>query len=219
MERDDVPWDWVKGKARHLSGLQRALVSAGVAVLLLTPPAWACQYCEQAQAPHLAPRQLLDRGEVVVNLINRHPVYHVDVYGLIDGSVDDVWAAITTYDRYEDFLPLVTESSLRQRVGNLVHQYVKIRPPWPLQEHWMLNANLEKRKEGLLRFNMTDGNLRSEHGFWHLTPWSEHQTRLHYHVSLDPWLDFVPGWVIEFGTKVVMPDIVKGVRRRVKNRQ
>ncbi|MDB5099367.1 MAG: hypothetical protein JWM80_3788 [Cyanobacteria bacterium RYN_339] len=158
----------------------------------------------------------ISRGEIVVNYKSKHPVYWLDVWGLIDGTPDQVWKAITTYDRYQDFLPLVVESSVRKRAPGRCWQYVRMRPPWPLHDHWMVNANVENKATGNLSWTMDDGNLRMEHGYWQITPVGPNKCKLQYHLTVDPWLDVVPSWLVEFATKQVLPNVIKGVRKRVK---
>lgn len=159
----------------------------------------------------------LRRGEIVVHLVNRHPIYHLDVYGMIDAPSDTVWAAVTSYDAYHHFLPLVVESGVRRRTTGATWQYVKMQPPWPLHAHWMVNINVEDRAAGTVSWTMADGNLRFERGYWHIVSMGPAKTRLQYHLTVDPWLDIVPGWLIEFATRRVLPDVIKGIRARVKS--
>jgi len=158
----------------------------------------------------------INRGEIVVTLKQAHPIYYLDVYGVVDATPDAVWHAITTYDRYQDFLPMVVESGIRKREPGKIWQYVRMQPPWPLHDHWMVNANVENKRTWNISWTMADGNLRMEHGFWQITPLPSGKTRLQYHLTVDPWLDKVPGWLIELATKTVLPDVIKGVRKRVR---
>lgn len=153
-------------------------------------------------------------GEIVTTFIGLHPVYHLDAYGLVAAPMDKVWAAITSYDAYKDFLPMVVESRLVRRQGNKVWQRLTMRPPFPMHDHWVVNLNQEDRANGRLSFGMDDGNLRMEHGYWKLTPAAGGKTRVHYHITVDPWLDVVPQWLIQLGTGQIMPSVIKGARRR-----
>ena len=163
--------------------------------------------------------QKLERGEVVVQIKQRHPIYDIDVFGHIDGTPDQVWRAITAYDHYDEFLPLVTESALRKRQGNMVHQYVKMNPPWPFTEKWMVNACREDKARGRLSWDQAEGNVRFEKGFWAVTPLGPNKTRLQYHLTVDPWMDSMPGWVVDMVSKTTMPAVINGVRKRVKQDQ
>jgi ribosome-associated toxin RatA of RatAB toxin-antitoxin module len=158
----------------------------------------------------------ISRGEIVVNYRAHHPIYYLDVYGAVDASSDTVWKAITSYDHYQDFLPLVVESGIKKREPGKCWQYVRMRPPWPLHDHWMVNANVEKKSIGNLSWTMADGNLRFEHGYWQITPISAKRCKLQYHLTVDPWLDIVPNWLVEMATKKILPDVIKGVRKRVQ---
>lgn len=157
------------------------------------------------------------RGDIVVNYRNAlpTPIYYLDVYGLIDAPADDAWKAITSYDRYQEFLPLVVDSGVRKRTPRHCWQYVRMRPPWPLHDHWMVNANVENKASWNLSWTMADGNLRYEHGYWQITPVASNKCILQYHLTVDPWLDVVPSWLVEFATKQVLPSVIKGVRKRV----
>ena len=61
----------------------------------------------------------ISRGEIVVNYKSKHPIYWLDVYGLIDAPADQVWKAITSYGRYQDFLPRVVESGVDEQVAGV----------------------------------------------------------------------------------------------------
>lgn len=163
--------------------------------------------------------QKLEKGEAVALIKQRHPLYDLDVYGHVDGSVDQVWRAVTAYDRYHEFLPLVTESSLRKRVGNVAYQYVRMNPPWPFTEKWMVNAVREDKARGRLSWDQSEGNVRFEKGFWAVTSVGPNKTRVQYHLTVDPWMDAMPGWLVEMTSKTIMPGIVNGVRKRVKQDQ
>jgi ribosome-associated toxin RatA of RatAB toxin-antitoxin module len=163
--------------------------------------------------------QKLDKGEVVVLIKQRHPIYDLDVYGTIDGSADQVWRAVTSYDNYHEFLPLVTDSALRKRSGNMAYQYVRMNPPWPFTEKWMVNAHREDKVRGRISWEQAEGNVKFEKGFWAVTPVGPNKTRLQYHLTVDPWMDSMPGWLVDMTSKSIMPAIVNGVRRRVKQDQ
>lgn len=161
----------------------------------------------------------IQRGEIVVTLINRHPIYHLDVYGAVMAPPHEVWEAITTYDAFREFLPLVSESYLRKRTGQVAHQYIKMNPPWPFHDQWMVNVHTEDKRRWNLSWYQGDGNVKLEHGYWQLTPMTDGRTKLQYHLTVDPWMDQMPGWVVEWVTRSVMPDVVKGVRKRVASNQ
>ena len=175
------------------------------------------------QAPGLAPAaqanpahdQRLAKGEIVVDLISKHPIYHFDVYGVVDGTPEQVWEVITDYHQYRDFLPLVSESNVRKRHNDTVYQYVQMSPPWPFHKQWMVNACKEEKARWTMSWTMSEGNVKLEHGYWRLTPLPDGKTKLQYHLTVDPWMDHVPSWVVETVTRSVMPDIVKGIRKRV----
>ncbi|HEY9720375.1 MAG TPA: SRPBCC family protein, partial [Oscillatoriaceae cyanobacterium] len=100
----------------------------------------------------------LQQHDTIVNVTYTQPLYHLDVYGLIQASPDEVWQAITCYDHYDQFLPLVTKSRLRKRDGNVAYQYVRMNPPWPFHVQWMVNANQENKATGSLNFSEASGN-------------------------------------------------------------
>ncbi len=181
-------------------------------------PARAADQTQITTNPTAAQEAQIARGEIVVAMVNRHPIYHMDVYGTIDAPFDAVWSAVTSYDDYKEFLPLVVESTVRKRAGGATHQYVRMRPPWPLHDHYMVNLNVENRRKGSVAWTMAPGetNLRFERGYWQVNPMGPNRTRLQYHLTVDPWLDIVPGWLVEFATRQVLPDVIKGTRKRVK---
>lgn len=185
-------------------------VALGLAALMAAaPPASA------ADAPLSALDRRLASGEIVVKVAKSAPtVYELDVYGNVEAPQETVWAAITSYDRYGEFLPLVTESSLQSRSGARVRQLVKMTPPWPFPKHWFVNACVENKAAGVLSWTMAEGTPKYEQGYWQLVPRGASKTRLRYHLSVDPWMDSVPAWVVSMVTQVTMPDVVKGVRRR-----
>lgn len=199
--------------------LRLGLTAMAVWMLAVTPSLAAPSALSLSQPYTASMEDQVRRGEIVVTLINRHPVYHLDVYGAVTAPPHEVWEAITTYDAYREFLPLVTESYLRKRTGQLAYQYIKMNPPWPFHDQWMVNVHVEDKKRWNLAWTMGDGNVKLEHGFWQLTPLPDGRTKLQYHLTVDPWMDQMPGWVVEWVTRSVMPDIVKGVRKRVAANQ
>jgi ribosome-associated toxin RatA of RatAB toxin-antitoxin module len=170
-----------------------------------------------ARAEQLTPEveARLAKGEVVVLLKSRHPIYYFNVYGVVNAPPDDVWRAITAYDRYNEFLPLVATAELRRRSGNTAWQYLKMDMPWPFIKHWVINENQEDRARGILSFKQAEGNVKLEYGYWQVTPLPDGKTRLLYNLTADPWMDFVPSWLVELVTRQIMPDVIKGVRKRV----
>jgi ribosome-associated toxin RatA of RatAB toxin-antitoxin module len=184
----------------------------------VTPPPYppVTMYVNQL-TPYL--EQKLDKGEIVVLLKQRHPLYDLDVYGNVEGTVDQVWNAVTSYDHYDEFLPLVTEAYLRKRQNNLAYQYIRMNPPWPFTEKWMVNAHKEDKARGMLTWEQAEGNVRFERGFWAVKAVGPNKTRLQYHLTVDPWMDNMPGWVVDMVTKGIMPNVIKGARKRVKQDQ
>jgi ribosome-associated toxin RatA of RatAB toxin-antitoxin module len=158
----------------------------------------------------------LERRDIIVDLKTELPIYHLDVYGLVDGTPEQVWEAITSYNSYNEFLPLVTDSSVRKRADKTVYQYVKMNPPWPFHQQWMVNANKEDKINGIISWTMADGNVKLEHGYWAVTPMPNGKTRLQYHLTVDPWMDNMPSWVVSMVTRGVMPQVIRGVRKRVE---
>lgn len=196
-----------------LAAFSFAIASPAVAQAPATPKPAFVPFIVTSLTP--AQEARLAKGEVLVGLVAKHPIYHLDVYGIVDGTPDQVWSVITDYGGYGDFLPLVTESGVQKRQGSVVFQHVKMDPPWPFHDQWMVNECVEKKATWNLSWKMADGNVKMEHGFWQLTPLPGGKTRLQYHLTVDPWMDAMPSWVIEMVTRSVMPDIVKGVHKRV----
>ncbi|MEB3330470.1 MAG: SRPBCC family protein [Candidatus Sericytochromatia bacterium] len=198
--------------------MTRPIPTALLILALATAPARAADdpKAEITTPPTSLQEDALTRGEIVVHLVNRHPIYHLDVYGLVEAPFERVWRAVTSYDRYHQFLPMVVESGIRKRSRHTTWQFVKMQPPWPLHHHWMVNINVERKQRGNVAWTMADGNLRFERGYWQMTPVGTDRTRLQYHLTVDPWLDIVPSWLIEFATRSVLPDVIRGVRQRVR---
>lgn len=156
----------------------------------------------------------LSRGEVVVLMNAKHPIYHFRVYGIVDAPPDRVWKAITSYSNYNEFLPLVTESQLKRRVNHTAYQYLTMSAPWPFIKHWMINENTEDRVHGILSFKQDKGNVKLEYGYWQVWPMPNGKTKLLYNLTADPWMDYVPQWLVGMVTKQFLPDVIKGVRKR-----
>lgn len=197
-----------------------ALALVAAASFALAPaPVTAAEVPSIVTNPTAAQEGQIARGEIVVAMVNRHPIYHMDVYGVVDAPFDTVWKAVTSYADYKEFLPLVVDSSVRKRTGAYTDQFVRMQPPWPLHDHFMVNRNVENRAKGMVAWTMTPGgetNLRYERGYWQVNPMGPTKTRLQYHLTVDPWLDIVPGWLVEFATRQVLPDVIKGTRKRCK---
>jgi ribosome-associated toxin RatA of RatAB toxin-antitoxin module len=105
--------------------------------------------------------------------------------------------------------------SLATEKVSTVFIYAKLDFPWPVENKWYvikIGLNVEQLMAG---WDLIKGNMKENKGYWKLEPYEGNRTLLEYSLHTDPG-GSVPDFLINFGTKVTLPDVVKVVMKRAK---
>lgn len=123
-----------------------------------------------------------------------------------------IWAVITDYDHYRDFMPLTTVSEVKKREGNQVLFYTELSTPVKTI-CYTIRLTLDEAK-GAVDWTLVDGNLKSNEGSWRLEPYGAGETYVVYTCFVAPGFP-IPGFLLNKITQGTMPDLIAAVRKRV----
>ncbi len=114
---------------------------------------------------------------------------------------------------------------IRKKGGEWEHlafQYYDV--PWPVRNRWMIlrtRDNETKAKRGNFRavWSRAAGNINTIEGYFLLTPFegNRQKTLLEYYVKTDPGAH-VPRFMIRWGVELIMPEVIKAIRREATRR-
>lgn len=170
----------------------------------------------------LQPNQIkaIQRGEIVTQLKNTHEstLKDVLVVSLIDASPDEVWKVLTDYEKYSKMFPGILKGETRAKNGDTEDHYSLFDYPWPFEDRWTVNRLVHSSDRRSIKWRRIDGTVKEIVGSWKLIP-HEDRTLAIYSVRLDPGIPMIPTWAIDWGSRQVAPNIMKGVRQQVKENQ
>lgn len=97
------------------------------------------------------------------------------------------------------------------------HCFNLVDMPWPFKNIWYIIELTDIKGNNLLQqtWNMVAGNVKADQGSWTLTPYAGDKTLVVYTALVDIGTS-IPDIFINLGNNVLLPDIIRAVRRRVK---
>lgn len=191
--------------------------------LLLLPAAASAQ--NRPSAPRLDEGRItrLEAGEklvyATVEQMNRG-----EVVGVIDATMEEVFAVLEDMDRYTRWYPDQRAAALISRTENAAQASGEVHLPFPFPNRtYIVDIDGEERViDGVrtvqLRFQYVpgSGNFNDMYGFWWLQPWqgNDQRTLVRFVLNADlgVWL---PDFVIRWAQRSMLPGIVDGLRREV----
>lgn len=89
--------------------------------------------------------------------------------------------------------------------------------PWPATNRWYIIKLEDFVTSGrwYQHWTYVMGNLKTNDGSWELIPLDNDRTLVTYTVFSDPG-GMIPDWIINAGTNQTLPDVIRAVRKRVK---
>lgn len=147
---------------------------------------------------------------------------------LIEGTVDELAAILFDWDSFPDWIPAqsVARTLERREEEEVVYKvvYGESKMPFPFARRKYradVEAGFGDGPDGERVAYMTwkyipgSGNLKQSSGFWYIRPWSENAelTLARYVVYADPGI-WLPGFIIDWATRDVLPKIMKAIRER-----
>ena len=185
----------------------------------------------------------LARGEIVIEL-KREPGTHVVVgtaTGVIDAPREQVWAVIGDFNHFTEFMPsfktsfmlkpdvmtsldstrslknqepLLSANKLDRAASDTLLLYHCFNFPFPLGDRRCLLRMVRDGVNYYSHYDLVMGDFKIDEGSWQLSPYGD-KTLAIYITRSDPGLA-VPGFLLRIGTRHILPDVIQGVRKRVK---
>jgi len=149
----------------------------------------------------------------------------------VDVESARIFAVITDFDNWVNFMPYVHESEIIDRSDQSESVYLRFRGPFIKDRSLVSEVTLEKKIGGIERYVMKwqlaeertqELNIRgiivpkSNTGYWELQPIGDGtKTYVTYYVHADP-AGKVPKWMVNFAYKQIAPSVFKAVRRQAQ---
>jgi len=130
----------------------------------------------------------------------------------------------TRAEEVEQLLGPVPADPLGSRVPGgkyISYLYSHLNFPWPCKNRWYIIKLLQDETRAAQHYyhsswSLVIGNLRENLGEWILEPFGSQHTKATYRLLADPG-GAIPGFLVDQGTCVSMPQIIAAVRKRADN--
>ena len=160
------------------------------------------------------------------------PIREILAESIIESPTWRVFAVISDFNRYKEFMPYVEESQIVKDEAGIRWVFQQLSFPWPISDryytiklsyslthsdppaytiHWTLADNQLDLPQGdgePLRLNMGSWELRAVCGKPH--------THVTYFVLTDPG-GLLPSWIINMANSIAVPDVIEAIRERVRH--
>jgi ribosome-associated toxin RatA of RatAB toxin-antitoxin module len=116
-------------------------------------------------------------------------LYRHKAIGVFDASPEDVFKVATTYERYSEYMPRVTQSQIVWQSGELSMVYLAADLPWPLSNAWIyarFQHDPQYDQTFRVRFAMVRGNLLRYEGSLLIEPFGDGRTAVTYELLAQP---------------------------------
>jgi len=99
-----------------------------------------------------------------------------------------------------------------------VYHYSNLDLPWPCSNRWYIVRVVDDETRAAqhyyyLTWSLVFGNFKENSGQWILEPYDTNETKATYRLRTDLG-SAIPGFLIKYGSRTTMPDIIKAVRKR-----
>ncbi len=158
-------------------------------------------------------------------------VHEIMARAEVDAESESVFAVITDFDNWANFMPYVHESEIIDRSDQIEWVYQRIRAPFIKDRSFVSEVTFEKQIGGVGRYvvkwqlaeeRTQELNIKgiivpkSNTGYWELRPIGDGtRTYVTYYLHADP-AGKIPKWMINSANKRTVPSIFKAVRRQVQ---
>lgn len=158
----------------------------------------------------------LEQGNVDVQLIDTKEIKGLKAIAIIKAPPKKVWNTLLDYKNYPKFMPRVSQSIVKKKMGNIYHVYHKMDVPWPFPEMWYTNRCVTDSKKYTFKWQMLEGSLKNTKGSWQLKPYKKKWTLAIYSVEVDFGVPLIPSWVVNRIQSRLAPGIFQGIRKYLK---
>ncbi|MDH3431845.1 MAG: SRPBCC family protein [Gammaproteobacteria bacterium] len=149
----------------------------------------------------------------------------------IDVEAARIFAVITDFDNWADFMPNVQESEIIDRSERVEWVYLRFRAPFIKDRSFVSEVTVEEKINGVERYFMkwqladertqklNIKNIivpKSNTGYWDLRPIGDGaKTSVTYCLHADPGGN-VPNWMINFANAQIAPKVFRAVRQQAQ---
>ena len=190
----------------------RSLVGCALFACALASPAAARPTLDPARLGELSQYQVLTFNDPFKNGIERGKAI-----GVIDATPEEVFRVATDYNKYRDFMPKVTRSTVKESAADhaLVEMQAELR--WPAGSSTVVARYTHEKLPGdiyRVKFGMVDGSLKQYWGSLYIEPFAPGKTAITYELVAEP--DTVaPKSAINRGIKRSTGNFVHALRQRI----
>jgi len=143
--------------------------------------------------------------------------------GIFDAPAERVFAAVTDFAHYQEWVPFVKRSDAAPQSDGSVVSFQSLALPFPLgRRYYKIRARSEVSGEGggrvwraWWRYVPGTGNVADHYGWWVLVPFGEGRTLGACLLYTDPGHG-MPAWAVHRGTAETMPYVFSGLRQQIR---
>lgn len=129
-------------------------------------------------------------------------------------EIDRLWAVVTDYERYSEFMPKTVESSVEDREGNTLVFVTALGFPMKTVRY-KLRMILD-RAAGTITWTLVSGDMRRNDGGWRFEDLGDGRTRITYSTLVD--LGYrVPGFIAKALIGKSLPGVIETVVKRASS--
>ena len=171
-------------------------------------------------------RSALEGGEILVQLtaVSGTAVKKATAVAIVDATPEDVFAVLTDYASFVHFMPYCRKVEIQKKEEEKSWVRFELDFPWPIGDRHYTLCLTDTREEAddatvlVSRWTYVpdSGNINDTYGSWEVWPYEDGSSFVRYTVFTDPG-GKVPGWAANMATDVAVPNVINGLRKRVKD--
>jgi len=150
-------------------------------------------------------------------------VREVRAIGEVDAPPEKVYAAVTDFEHYAEFMPYLEDSKVIRRTDSEVVTWAIMNAPMVSRRDWVVAVKLDPvKKVGTTWTVSTEGppesdravRLKINDGSWTLEPLDGgKRTRATYYLYTNPG-GSIPSWIANKANTMALPDLFEAIRKR-----
>lgn len=132
---------------------------------------------------------------------------------VVNSPIEKVFAVVTDYDRYGEFIPEVRRITTSNRRGNEIDVHYEIE----IVKRIRYSIRMKEEKPTRLSWTFIEGEIMKDNkGSWVLSPAGEGKTNVTYNVELALGL-LVPKKIVNMLTDQGLPKMLEGFKKHVES--
>jgi ribosome-associated toxin RatA of RatAB toxin-antitoxin module len=190
----------------------RSVAGGALVALLFSTPVFARPTLDGARLDELSKYQVLAFTDPFESGIERGKAI-----GVIDATPEEVFRVATDYAKYRDFMPRVTESSVKEATRDHVLVELTAELRWPAGSSTVTARYTHEKLPGEIyrvRFDMVAGSLKKYLGSLYIEPFAAGKTAITYELVAEP-NTLAPKGAINRGVKRSTSNFVHALRQRI----